>query len=54
MFGSDYKLTPRTYAIKSYKKREAVKLKRAFKITFYSLVAVVIIGISVLSAAHYI
>ncbi len=54
MFGDDYKLVPRTYSIKSYKRRESTKLKKAFKISFYTIILLVIIGISILSAAHYI
>jgi hypothetical protein len=54
MFGDDYKLIPRTYSIKSYKRRRSTKLKRAFKVTFYTAILLAIIGVSILSAAHYI
>ena len=54
MFGDDYKLLPRTYSIKSYKRRESTKLKRAAKITFYIVILLAVIGISILSSTHYI
>jgi hypothetical protein len=52
MFGNDYKLMPRTYSIKSYKKRESTYLKKLFRFSFYAFVILAIVGVSVLSAFY--
>lgn len=54
MFGNDYKLMPRTYSIKGYKKRESFYFKSFFKYSFYALVILAILGVSALSAFHLI
>ncbi len=54
MFGHDYDLIPRTYSIKGYKRRESIKFKRFLKFTLYFILAFVVIGISLLSAARFI
>lgn len=53
MFGND-DMIPRTYSIKGYKRRESIKFKRFLKVTFYIVLALIVIGISLLSAARFI
>jgi hypothetical protein len=54
MFNNDAELIPRTYSIKSYRKRNSLTFKKFFKYMIYILFLVVIAGIAVLSLNHMI
>lgn len=54
MFNKDCKLLPRTYSVKSYKRREASGIRKTFKFLMYVMIFAVILGFSFLSMKHYI
>lgn len=54
MFRNKDDLLPRTYSIKSYRRRRTISLSRTVKLLAYLAVSVLLISLAVMSALHLI